>query len=55
VRPAWAAADDQRRVATPAEAVAAGADILVVGRPITGASSPRRAARRVLDELAGGA
>ncbi|HSL18494.1 MAG TPA: orotidine-5'-phosphate decarboxylase [Methylomirabilota bacterium] len=55
VRPAWAAADDQRRVATPAEAVAAGADILVVGRPITGASSPRRAARRVLDELAGDA
>jgi orotidine-5'-phosphate decarboxylase len=51
IRPSWAAAGDQRRVMTPAEAVAAGADILVVGRPITGADSPSAAAQRILEEL----
>ena len=51
VRPAWAAADDQRRVMTPAEAVAAGADYLVIGRPITGASDPRAAAERIAAEI----
>jgi orotidine-5'-phosphate decarboxylase len=55
IRPTWAGRDDQRRVATPAEAVAAGADILVVGRPVTRADDPRVAARRVLAEMEGAA
>lgn len=53
IRPASARADDQRRVASPAEAVAAGSDLLVVGRPITGASSPREAARAIMAEMRG--
>lgn len=53
VRPAWAARGDQRRVMTPAEAVAAGADYIVVGRPITHAPNPVEAAERVLSELGG--
>lgn len=53
VRPAWAAEQgDQRRVMTPGEAVAAGADFLVMGRPITGQEDPRAAARRVVEEIA---
>jgi orotidine-5'-phosphate decarboxylase len=51
IRPAWAAADDQRRVMTPHEAAVAGADYLVIGRPITAAADPVQATRRVLDEL----
>ncbi len=51
IRPAWAAADDQRRIVTPADAVAAGADVLVVGRPVTRAGDPLAAARRILAEL----
>ncbi|MGF1608662.1 MAG: orotidine-5'-phosphate decarboxylase [Kiloniellales bacterium] len=52
LRPAWAAAGDQKRVMTPAEALAAGADVLVIGRPITGAADPLAAARRIAEELA---
>lgn len=52
IRPAGHELDDQRRAATPAEAVRAGADILVVGRPITGAAAPLDAARRILEEMA---
>jgi orotidine-5'-phosphate decarboxylase len=52
VRPSGHRADDQRRTATPAEAVRAGADILVVGRPITGAAAPQEAALRILEEMA---
>lgn len=53
VRPAWAAGggDDQRRVMTPADAIRAGADYLVIGRPITGAADPREAAKRIADEI----
>jgi orotidine-5'-phosphate decarboxylase len=44
-------ADDQARIATPAEAIRAGADYLVIGRPITGAPDPEAAARAILDEI----
>jgi len=53
VRPAGSAADDQARIATPAAAARAGAHYLVVGRPITGAADPVRAAEAVLAEMAG--
>jgi orotidine-5'-phosphate decarboxylase len=52
VRPAGSATNDQARVATPGEATSAGADFLVVGRPITAASSPREAAQAILKEVA---
>jgi len=52
IRPVWAAAQDQKRIMTPAEAVAKGADYLVIGRPITGAPSPEDAFRRIVEELA---
>ena len=51
IRPSWSAAGDQKRIMTPAEAVAAGADVLVIGRPITGADDPLAAARRIGAEL----
>lgn len=51
VRPAWAAADDQKRIKTPAEAIECGADYLVVGRPITKAADPLAAARRTVEEI----
>ncbi len=52
IRPTWADDDDdQRRVVSPVEALAAGADLLVVGRPITGAPDPLAAANRILAEM----
>ena len=51
VRPAGSEHDDQSRVATPRAAVEAGADYLVVGRPITGAPDPARAAEGILSEM----
>ncbi len=51
VRPTWAAAGDQKRVMTPAEAVKAGSDWLVIGRPITAAESPKEAYANVIAEL----
>ncbi len=52
IRPAGTAAGDQARAATPAAALRAGADYLVVGRPITEASDPARAAEAIVDEMA---
>jgi len=52
VRPAGAAAGDQKRIATPAAAIRAGADHIVVGRPVWAAPDPAAAARAILDDLA---
>jgi len=52
IRPGWAAANDQKRIMTPAEATRLGADCLVIGRPITAADDPAAAARRVAAEIA---
>jgi orotidine-5'-phosphate decarboxylase len=51
VRPAGAAIGDQKRVMTPSLAIAAGADHLVVGRPVTEAADPREAARAIVAEI----
>jgi orotidine-5'-phosphate decarboxylase len=53
VRPAGTSAGDQKRVMTPAQARAAGADLVVVGRPLRDAADPAAAARAVVAELAG--
>ncbi|MET0668788.1 MAG: orotidine-5'-phosphate decarboxylase [Xanthobacteraceae bacterium] len=52
IRTAGAAADDQKRVMTPARAIAAGADYLVVGRPILEAADPKSAAQSIVAEIA---
>ena len=52
IRPADAALADQKRVMTPARAIAAGADHLGVGRPVTQAADPAEAARRIVAEIA---
>ena len=52
IRPLTTVTDDQRRVVTPADAVRAGADVLVVGRPITRAEDPAAAAREIVGEMA---
>ena len=52
IRPDWAAAGDQKRILTPGEAVARGADFLVIGRPITAADDPGEAASRIAAEMA---
>jgi orotidine-5'-phosphate decarboxylase len=51
IRPAGAAIDDQKRIATPAQAIAQGASMLVIGRPITQAKDPASAAEDILNEI----
>lgn len=53
VRPTGSASNDQSRVTTPAEAIAAGADYIVVGRPITAANDPAAAARSIVENISG--
>jgi len=52
IRPAGAAIDDQKRIATPSQAIAQGASMLVIGRPITQAKDPAAAAEDILNEIA---
>ncbi|MBF0889310.1 MULTISPECIES: orotidine-5'-phosphate decarboxylase [Gluconobacter] len=52
IRPAGSAADDQKRIMTPVQAAEAGADWIVVGRPITKAADPILAARAIMEDLA---
>jgi len=54
IRPAGSAAADQKRIATPGSAAKAGADLLVIGRPITGAADPAAAAREIAREIEAG-
>jgi orotidine-5'-phosphate decarboxylase len=51
VRPSWSKPGDQKRFMTPREAIEAGANYLVVGRPITAHKNPRKAVERILEEL----
>ncbi|WP_302227037.1 orotidine-5'-phosphate decarboxylase [Veillonella magna] len=51
IRPAFAAANDQKRIATPSSALKDGASRLVIGRPITKAANPREAVRMILEEM----
>jgi len=51
IRPAGSSTDDQKRIMTPARAIAAGADYLVVGRPVTGAADPKAAADAIVAEI----
>lgn len=53
VRPAGSAANDQKRIMTPAEAIRAGADHIVVGRPVWAARNPRDAAEAILADISG--
>jgi len=51
VRPAGSSGDDQARIATPAQAIAAGADYIVVGRPVTAARDPGMEAKAILEQI----
>lgn len=53
IRPAWSESNDQKRIATPLDAIREGADFIVVGRAITGSHHPRTAAERILEEISG--
>jgi orotidine-5'-phosphate decarboxylase len=53
IRPTWSATGDQKRITTPSDALAAGADYLVIGRPITSADDPVKAAQMIADEIGG--
>jgi orotidine-5'-phosphate decarboxylase len=51
IRPSWSEPGDQKRFATPRDAIEAGADHLVIGRPITAHKNPREAVERILEEF----
>ena len=51
IRPAWSESGDQKRTMTPRQAVEAGADYLVIGRPITASPDPKKAVQRIVDEM----
>jgi orotidine-5'-phosphate decarboxylase len=51
IRPRWAVKGDQKRVTTPAEALRAGADYIVIGRPITASNDPKEALDRIIEEI----
>ena len=51
IRPSFAAANDQKRIATPKNALADGASKLVIGRPITKAENPQEAVRLIVEEM----
>jgi orotidine-5'-phosphate decarboxylase len=51
IRPTWSESGDQERILTPRQAVDAGADYLVIGRPITAAKDPKIAVQRIVEEL----
>jgi hypothetical protein len=51
IRPAGTSRDDQKRIATPYDAIKNGADYLVVGRPITQSDNPENAARRIIEDM----
>lgn len=51
IRPAWAAVHDQKRIMTPSQAIQKGSDYLVVGRPVTQATSPQEAFLRIIEEI----
>jgi orotidine-5'-phosphate decarboxylase len=51
IRPAWSAKGDQKRIATPVDAIRDGADFIVIGRAITDSPEPRAAAERILEEI----
>ena len=53
IRPIWASSDDQKRIVTPGAAIKRGADYLVIGRPIYGATNPISAAKKIIAEIAG--
>jgi len=53
IRPSWSEAGDQKRTMTPCEALEAGADYLVIGRPIIADANPREATERILEDIAG--
>ena len=53
IRPAGTDSDDQKRIMTPSAAIAAGADYLVVGRPVLAASDPKAAAEKIVAEITG--
>jgi orotidine-5'-phosphate decarboxylase len=51
IRPLWSAANDQKRITTPRQALDQGADYMVIGRPIVKDADPRAAAQKIIDEL----